>query len=157
MVAFRLVAFRLVFAFTLWFAPLSVRGADGGNALSPAMASADADMVKLNEFIQQDKIAEINVETLYGDLQRRFAELKADWSRGEAERIAMRKSLKVAQAHLQELSDTNRRLTGLLTEVKVEQTRMTRAKATVLKALGLDASVLNLTSAGSGGAEGEGA
>jgi hypothetical protein len=93
---------------------------------------------RLNEYLQADKANEINVETLYGDLQRRFSELKADWSRADAERVAMRKALRAAQAQTSEMAEANKRLTALLEEVRIEQARMARAKKTVLRALELE-------------------
>ncbi len=104
----------------------------------PSLTPVDQDMAKLNDYIQAERVNEINMETLYGDLQRRFTEVKADWSRADAERLAMRKALRTAQAQAAELHEANKRLTGLLNEVRAEQSKMARAKATVLAALGLD-------------------
>ena len=44
------------------------------HGLSPR--GLDADMEKLNEYIQADKTNEQSVETLYADLQHRFSVMK---------------------------------------------------------------------------------
>ena len=89
-------------------------------------------------YIQADKENEIHVEALYADLQRRFTTLKSEWSRGETERIAMRRALKTAQATAAAEVEQNRRLQALMQEVHEEQSRMSQSKATILRALGLD-------------------
>ena len=94
-------------------------------------------MAKLNEYLSAQKVNDINVETEFGDLQRRFQQLKADASRQDAERHAMRKALRTAQTQALELQTANHRLEGLLNEVRVEQSKMQTAKQTVLRALGL--------------------
>ena len=108
------------------------------------VAALDPDLVKLNEFLQAEKTNSINVEGLYGDLQKRFNALKDEWVKAETERQAMRKALLQAQASVRKLSTQNERLTRVLTEVHREQDRMTQAKTTVMQALGLS-DALNLT------------
>ena len=97
----------------------------------------DADVSKLNEYLQADKENSLNVESLYGDLQRRFSQLKAEWVRAETERLAMKKALKEARVHTQQLSLQNERLTAVLSEVHKEQMKLAASKTTVMEALGM--------------------
>merc|ERR1719171_87587 len=80
----------------------------------------DADMEKLNEYIQADKTNEQSVETLYADLQHRFSVMKADISREDADRSVLRDELKKVR---QELADTRGQVSSLtlqLTDSKNE-------------------------------------
>merc|ERR1719482_714467 len=70
----------------------------------------DADMEKLNEYIQADKTNEQSVETLYADLQHRFSVMKADISREDADRSVLRDELKKVR---QELADTRGQVSSL--------------------------------------------
>ena len=75
------------------------RGGDNDASADPT--SLDPDMTKLNEYLMAEKANSINVEGLYGDLQKRFNALKQEWVRAETERNAMRKALRGAQASAQ--------------------------------------------------------
>ena len=46
----------------------------------------DADMARLNQYLQAEKAASVNVESLYADLQKKFNFLKDDWEKAEADR-----------------------------------------------------------------------
>ena len=46
-------------------------------------------MVKLNEYLQAEKANSINVEGLYGDLQKRFSMLKTEWVRAWVTGLAL--------------------------------------------------------------------
>ena len=106
--------------------------------------SLDPDMTKLNEYLQAEKANSINVEGLFGDLQKRYAMLKTEWMRTETERQAMRKALRAAQAGSTKLAAQNERLTAVLSEVNREQDRLVKAKTTVMEALGMG-DKLNIT------------
>ena len=75
-----------------------------------------------------------------------LAVLKAEWSKDEAERLQMRKSLRLAQTHVEQLSKQNERLTGLLHEMNSEQQRMLAAKDTIMQTLAMREK-LNITAA----------
>ena len=103
-----------------------------------------ADISKLNDYIQQDKENSVHTEALYADLQKRFAALRNEWTRQEAERLATRKALRTAQAASQALARQNEKLTSVLQQFNIEQQRLTKAKSSVLEALSVSES-LNLT------------
>jgi chromosome segregation ATPase len=125
-------------------AAVSTRPAELASDTEVLVAAADHDMVKLNDFIQADKENEVNVERLYADLQQRFTAIKTEATRGETERSAMRRALMEARQHAQKLSEENARLTDLVTEVRKEQSRISEAKSSVLRILGM-AEGVNLT------------
>ena len=82
---------------------------------------------------------EKNTEELYADLFQRFDAVRKEFNRADVERAAMRKALLAARKNVQDLSEKNKRLDDLVTEVKREQHRMAAAKETVMKALGMEA------------------
>lgn len=86
------------------------------------------------------------VESLYVDLQHKFNFLKNEWSKDEAERLQMRKSLRTAQAQVEQLSKQNERLTMLLNDVNSDQQRMLAAKDTIMQTLAMREKV-NITAA----------
>jgi len=123
---------------------ISVSPENSNNDGAVLAAAADADMAKLNEYIQADKENEMNVESLYADLQRRIGAMKAEWTRADVERQAMRRALSEAREHVQTISEQNAKLTSLVSTVKQEQDRLAKAKETVMHALGIEDQI-NLT------------
>jgi len=123
---------------------ISVSPENSNNDGAVLAAAADADMAKLNEYIQADKENEMNVESLYADLQRRIGAMKAEWTRADVERQSMRRALSEAREHVQTISEQNAKLTSLVSTVKQEQDRLAKAKETVMHALGIEDQI-NLT------------
>ena len=99
----------------------------------------EADMEKLNEYIQADKVNEQSVEQLYADLQARFNGLKADMAQMEQERAAAREALKAANARLDDARDAQRRSHDAFLDCRKENEALAQARTTALHALGLDA------------------
>lgn len=79
------------------------------------------DMAKLNTYLQAEKENEINVESLYADMQKRFEALKQEWVRADSDRQTMRKSLAEARKNVETLSKQNKRLSQLFATVRQEQ------------------------------------
>merc|ERR1711988_774616 len=131
----------------LFMLAVAARPAELASDTEALVAAADTDMVKLNDFIQADKENEVNVERLYADLQQRFNAIKAEASTRETERSAMRRALMEARQHAQGLSEDNARLTDLVTEVRKEQSRISEAKSSVLRILGMVEGSANQTGA----------
>lgn len=102
----------------------------------------DADMEKLNEYIQADKTNEQSVETLYADLQHRFSVMKADISREETDSGSLRDELKKARQELVTTREQVASLTAQLTESKAMVLKMRGAKNKALAALGLEVGML---------------
>lgn len=109
-------------------------------SLNPA--GLDADMEKLNEYIQADKTNEQSVETLYADLQHRFSVMKADLSREDRDQGSLREELKKAQQDLAGAHSQVSALTEQLAASKAEVARLKSAKLRALTALGLEAGLL---------------
>ena len=107
------------------------------HGLSPR--GLDADMEKLNEYIQADKVNEQSVEQLYADLQARFNGLKADMAQMEAERASAREALKAANARLDDARDAQKRSHDAFLDCRKENEALAQARSTALHALGLDA------------------
>ena len=109
-------------------------------SLNPA--GLDADMEKLNEYIQADKTNEQSVETLYADLQHRFSVMKADLTREDSDRGLLREELKAAHEQLTGARSQISSLTEQLAASKGEVGRLKSAKLRALTALGLEAGLI---------------
>jgi len=130
----------------MWFAvvALALAAPLGDVSLSPR--GLDADMEKLNEYIQADKLNEQSVEQLYADLSHRFNGLKAEMARNEQERGTANEALKSARAELEEAREEQQRLKNQLGECQKENSQMAQARASALHALGLDANATSESS-----------
>ena len=126
----------------------------------------DADLEKLNEYIQADKLNEQSVEALYADLAHRFnvrcclpplhppprpsprilQALKDEMAEMTLKAETSIKTEASLKADLEEANQQQRRLSNSLGECQKEVSQMAHARATALHALGLES---NATSEGS--------